>query len=68
MSIFYDTTGRLGLGAFFGVTSGLWSVSVFRPFSPQPPVTQTVGRRSQKFVQLNMFDHPVIVKSVYFGK
>jgi hypothetical protein len=43
-------TGRLGLCAFFGVGSELWQFSVFKLFSPQPPVTQAVGRlrREQK--------------------
>jgi hypothetical protein len=38
-------TGRLGLCAFFGAGSELWQFSVFEPVSPQPPVTQAVGRR-----------------------
>jgi len=32
-------TGRLGLGAIFGAFAELWQVSVSRPFSLQPPVT-----------------------------
>jgi hypothetical protein len=37
-------TGRLGLGAFIGVVSELWRLSVSEPCSPQPPVTHTVRR------------------------
>jgi len=33
---FYDTTGRLGLGAFFGVVSPLRQFPAFSPFSLQP--------------------------------
>ncbi len=41
-------TGRLGLGAFFGVVPELWQFSVSSVVSPQPPVTQAVGRQAQK--------------------
>jgi hypothetical protein len=42
MSFLHDTTGRLGLAAFFGHFSELEQFSVSSPFSPQPPVTQAV--------------------------
>ncbi len=37
-------TGRLGVGAFFEACSEFWKVSVSELYSPQPPVTQAVGR------------------------
>ncbi|HKF94793.1 MAG TPA: hypothetical protein VKB96_09360 [Gammaproteobacteria bacterium] len=40
--------GRLGLAAFLGGVSQLWRFSVSKPFSPQPPVTQAVGRQPIK--------------------
>ena len=43
-------TGRLGLGAFFGVLSELWLFPVFKPFSPQPPVTLAVRRAAENRV------------------
>jgi hypothetical protein len=42
----HGTTGRLGLAAFFGDSSELWQFPVSELFSPQPPVTQAVGRLS----------------------
>jgi hypothetical protein len=44
----HGTTGRLGLSAFFGVISELWQFTVSKLFSPQPPVTQTVGQLLRK--------------------
>ena len=44
MSILHDTTGLLGLAALLKVVSELGQFSVSSPFSPQPPVTLTVGR------------------------
>jgi hypothetical protein len=39
-------TGRLGLCAFFGLVPELRQFPVSEPFTPQPPVTHTVGPHS----------------------